>query len=165
MVIKKAQLKDLKEIMDIYKVAKTFMNDNGNPTQWINNYPTIEIIENDIRNNNCYICVFNNQIVGVFVFIIGIEPTYQKIKGKFSSDKQYGTIHRVASNGKAKGISKACFDFCLSKCDYLRIDTHQDNKFMLLAIRKYGFKECGIINVLDGSERIAFDYLKKKEKV
>ena len=30
------------------------------------------------------------------------------------------------------------------------------------AMKKYGFRQCGIIYLADGSERIAFDYLGKR---
>ena len=92
------------------------------------------------------------------MFIVGEDPTYQKIEhGAWHSAETYGTIHRLASDGQAKGIAKICFDFCKTKCRYLRIDTHQDNKPMQAAILKYGFQKCGIIHVANGSERIAFD--------
>lgn len=48
--------------------------------------------------------------------------------GSWSYDIPYGTIHRVASSGKAKGVAKACFDFCFGLINYVRIDTHRDNK-------------------------------------
>ena len=100
--------------------------------------------------------------MGVFALIIGSEPTYEIIEqGSWHSSMPYGTIHRLASDGSSKGIARSCFDYCKEKCSYLRIDTHRDNKPMLAAIKKYGFQECGIIYVQDGSERIAFDYLVK----
>ncbi len=92
--------------------------------------------------------------------IIGDEPTYRVKDGTWNYNKPYGTIHRLASNGKAKGIAKASFDFCSSIMDYIRIDTHKNNLSMQAAIEKYGFQKCGIIYVRDGSERIAYDYMK-----
>lgn len=77
--------------------------------------------------------------------------------GSWSYDIPYGTIHRVASSGKAKGVAKACFDFCFGLINYVRIYTHRDNKSMQSAIERYGFKKCGIIYVRNNSERIAFD--------
>ena len=94
-------------------------------------------------------------------FIIGEDPTYQVIEdGEWHSSKIYGTIHRIASSGKAKGLAKTCFDYCSEKIDYLRIDTHEDNQPMQDAVLRYGFKKCGIIYVRDGSKRVAFDYIK-----
>ena len=101
------------------------------------------------------------QIAGVFAFILGEDPTYQEIRqGAWHSDQPYGAVHRVASDGSTHGLTKACFDFCTKIIDYIRIDTHENNKPMQGALQKYGFRECGIIHTDDGTPRIAFDYLK-----
>lgn len=160
MYIRKAVKNDLPAIMAIYKDAKVFMERSGNPTQWAGGHPKESLIENDIESGTLYVCVDGETIMGVFAFIIGPDPTYRQIwNGEWHSAEQYGTIHRLASAGKAKGMAKACFDFCHSQCRYLRVDTHRDNQPMQRAIRNYGFAECGIIHIADGSERIAFDYL------
>lgn len=158
MEIRQAKMADMPVIMDIYKQAKKFMRSNGNLTQWEAGYPGREVIETDIMAENCYVCEREGQIAGVFSLIIGEDSTYQKIEhGAWHSMEAYGTIHRLASDGKTGGIAKACFDFCAGQCCYLRIDTHADNHIMQAAIMKYGFQKCGIIHVANGSERIAFD--------
>lgn len=99
-------------------------------------------------------------IVGTFSFIIGEEPTYQVIKnGKWTDDRLYGTIHRLASSGIVKGIARACFEYCIKQIDYIRIDTHKDNISMQTAIERFGFHKCGNIYVKGGAERIAYDYI------
>lgn len=158
--IRKTVEDDLPSIMNIYETAKKFMKNNGNPSQWNSSYPEESLIRRDIEKGNSYVFVDGENIVGTFAFIIGTESNYRIIKnGAWNYNAQYGTIHRIASDGHTKGLAKACFDFCVKKCSYLRIDTHMDNKPMQAAIRKYGFQECGIINVEDGTERIAFDYM------
>lgn len=103
----------------------------------------------------------NDIIAGTFSFIIGKEPTYQVIKnGEWHYDRPYGTIHRLASGGIIRGISRACFEYCLHQMDYIRIDTHKDNISMQAAIEKFGFKRCGNVYMLNGTERIAYDYLR-----
>lgn len=160
MYITHAKYDDLNTILEIYNHARRFMKAHRNPAQWIDGYPGKEVIEKDIKNNNCYVCMENDKIAGVFSFIIGDEPNYQIIEqGNWRSNDTYGTIHRLASDGQTKGIAKCCFDFCAKKCPYLRIDTHMDNQPMQGAILKYGFQKCGIIHVANGTERIAFDYL------
>ena len=159
MIIRNAAESDLKEIMAIYEHARNFMRENGNPTQWGTNRPGKEVIMEDIRSRNLFVCVENGNIAGTFAFIIGEEPNYIVIEqGDWHYDMPYGTIHRLASNGRTKGIAKACFDFCKSKMQYIRIDTHENNKPMQAAIKKNGFEECGIIYVADKSPRIAYDY-------
>ena len=164
MEIRKSTKADEKEILNIFEVAKKYMIIHGNATQWNKGYPGKDIVENDINNGNNYVVINNGVIVGTFSFIIGAEENYQKIiNGNWHKNKLYGTIHRLASNGKIKGISKTCFNFCTSKIDYVRIDTHPDNIPMQSAILKYGFKECGNIFVHDGSIRIAYDWYNPKD--
>ena len=67
----------------------------------------------------------------------------------------------MASDGVTKGVTKAAFSYGMEKSGYLRIDTHEDNKPMQGALKKFGFRECGIIHLERGAERIAFDCLKE----
>lgn len=159
MEIKKAVLDDIPRIMEIYDYARVFMAENGNPTQWDKSYPSVDMIKNDIALGNSYVCIQNAEIVGVFAFILGEEPTYKIIQdGSWRKDSPYGTIHRIAGNGKEKGVAACCFDYCKSQIAYLRVDTHADNIPMQKAILKNGFTKCGVIHVEDGSARFAYDY-------
>ena len=157
--IRPARLEDLDEILKIYDYARKFMVQTGNPTQWADTYPQRELLEADIANQGLYVVMEQGSLCGVFYFVIGPDPTYTIIEnGAWHSDKLYGTIHRIAGNG-TKGIFGAALDFCRSKIDYLRIDTHHDNKVMQHVVTKHGFQPCGIIYCDDGSPRIAFDRL------
>ncbi len=163
MKIRNASIHDLPAIKSIYAAARAFMQQHGNPTQWGNTRPSQSQIERDIADKNSYVCTENGVVVAVFAFIVGDDPTYHLIKdGAWHSDQIYGTIHRIAANGTVKGVSRACFAFCASRCSYLRIDTHENNQPMQAAIRKFGFKPCGIIYAADGTERLAFDYLQQE---
>ena len=105
----------------------------------------------------------NGEIVGTFVFYTGEDPTYRVIEnGEWHSDREpYGVIHRVASNGVTKGVTRAAFSYGLERSGYVRIDTHEDNKPMQGALKKFGFRECGVIHLERGAERIAFDCRKE----
>ena len=157
--IRSARLEDLDEILKIYAFAKKFMVETGNPTQWAGSYPQRELLEEDIQNHGLYVVTEEGQICGVFYFVIGPDPTYAIIeKGAWHSDQEYGTIHRIAGNGTG-GVFGAALDFCRSQIDYLRIDTHDDNKVMQHVVTRHGFSPCGIIYTDDGTPRIAFDRL------
>ena len=157
--IRQARLEDLDEILKIYDHAKIFMAQTGNPTQWAGSYPQRELLEEDIGNHGLYVVTEAGKICGVFYFVIGPDPTYLVIEnGAWHSDKTYGTIHRIAGNGTG-GVFGAVLDFCKRQIDYLRIDTHEDNKVMQHVVTKHGFQPCGIIYTDDGSPRIAFDRL------
>lgn len=157
-MIRKSKLEDIENIMPIYESAKRFMRKNGNMTQWIGGYPSVEVIKRDIQNGNHYIATTEGGAVAfVFTFIIGDDPTYSVIEdGRWANEKPYGTIHRIASSGKASGSLKKTVDFCFSMIDNLRIDTHADNSPMLNGLKRLGFRRCGIIYTDDGSPRVAF---------
>lgn len=162
MQVRKTTESDVASVVAIYDRARVFMAEHGNPTQWAGAYPGVEDVRGDIASGNGYVCVDDDgQVVGAFAFILGEEPTYRVIEqGDWHRDMPYGTIHRIASAGTARGVARACFEFCASRADYLRIDTHADNLPMQGAIEKFGFTRCGIIHVEDGSPRIAYDWVR-----
>ncbi len=156
--IRNARIDELDSILEIYDIARKFMKDNNNPTQWDNNYPNKEIILNDINNDNLYAILKDNVVCAVFVLIIGEEPTYKNIyEGSWLSNSTYGTIHRVASNQTIKGVFNLIVKYSENKIKHLRVDTHHDNIIMQRAILKEGFIKCGTIFVGDGTKRIAYE--------
>lgn len=151
--------KDIPKLLEIYSISKKYMWENGNLTQWNNSYPSLTLIEEGIKKQEQFSIEINNEIYGTFAFIIGDDPTYLKIEnGQWLNDHPYGTIHRIASNGKTSGVFENTFQFCKNQIDNIRIDTHQDNKKMQYLIKKNGFKECGIIRLENGDPRIAYHY-------
>ena len=149
---------DLDRILKIYAHARQAMADSGNPTQWGDSYPPQEMLEEDIDSNRLFVYVVNGELEAVFAFILGADPTYKVIEnGAWLNDTlPYGTIHRLASAGKRKGVASAVIEWCLEHCESLRADTHADNKIMQHLLEKNGFARCGIIHVADGSPRIAY---------
>ena len=158
-IIRLAELREKDEILSIYDSARVFMRESGNPNQWAGKYPDEDTVLRDIENEKLYVCTENNDILAVFFYTVGIDPTYLKIyDGKWVNDKPYGVIHRIAVSNKArgKGVAKVCFDFAYDKCGNVRIDTHRDNIPMQRALEKNGFPRCGIIYLANGDERIAY---------
>lgn len=158
MIIRLAELNDLNSLMDIYSYARKFMQENGNPNQWINGYPSAELIKNEINEKHCYVCQSDNgEILGTFCFIAGEDPTYKHIEnGSWLNDNPYYVIHRLATSGKQKGIANSCFKWCFEQCDNIRVDTHHDNIVMQHILEKNGFIRCGIIYTDNGTPRIAY---------
>ena len=113
---------DLPQILQIYAHAREAMAASGNPTQWGDNFPPQELLEEDIDSNRLFVYVVNGQLLGVFAFILGADPTYQVIEdGAWLNDTlPYGTIHRLASSGKSKGVASAVIEWCLEHCQSLR---------------------------------------------
>ncbi len=156
LIIRKSVAGDLERMLAIYEKAKAFMANTGNPTQWGDSYPSVELLRRDIAEGISHVVVSDNKIVGTFVFIIGDEPTYSEIEGEWINDEPYGTIHRIASDGSVRGIADFCLKYCFGIIGNIRIDTHNDNNVMLKWIKRSGFIYCGIIHVADGSPRLAF---------
>jgi len=160
MMIRRAEPKDLQEIKRIYHYAKYFMNATGNKNQWVDGYPSEDLIKEDIENKQSFICIDEGQIHGVFVFTIGIDPTYTIIEqGEWLNSETYGTIHRIASDGVRKGVFQTCLDFCKEQIANVRVDTHEDNKIMQHLLEKNEFKRCGIIYTHNNSPRIAYQWV------
>ena len=155
MKIRLANKEYLKAIEQIYENARQFMRSNGNFSQWGNSFPSVGIIQADIKQKCLYV-VEDEAIQAVFTLIMGEDPTYLEIDGAWLNDRSYATLHRIASRGTQKGIFKLIIEFSWSICPNLRIDTHKDNKPMRHLIEKNGFVYCGIIIVGDGTPRLAY---------
>ena len=163
MEIRKSRVEDLDRMMGIFAAARAFMAANGNPDQWGDGYPQRAVLEEDIALGRSYVVLEAGRIVGTFVFFVGHEPVYDVItNGAWHAEKPYGVIHRVASDGVTRGVGRACFDYCASQADYLRIDTHEKNRPMQQALERYGFQRCGGVTYEPGKERIGFDYVENK---
>lgn len=156
--IRPAVPSDLPEIMRIYQSAKQYMRDNGNYSQWTGGYPSEDLLRSDMETGQLFVIRKDAVPCAVFAFIIGKDPTYAVIEdGNWLSDREYGTIHRIASDGTQGGILHEAAEFCWNRIKHLRIDTHRDNLPMQRAILRNGFIRCGIIFLADGSPRIAFE--------
>ncbi|MBE6020607.1 MAG: GNAT family N-acetyltransferase [Clostridiales bacterium] len=161
MEIRYTRPEELDIVMDIYDKARQVMRASGNMNQWINGYPSREMISDDIASHNSYVLAEGDVIHAVFTLIGGEDPTYKVIEGgEWLNDEPYMTIHRIASNGTLKHAADICYNWTLERTDNLRIDTHADNSIMRHVLDRNGFIECGVIYVSDGSPRIAYQKVK-----
>ena len=156
MTIRKTTLADLPEVLDIYVYAREQMAAAGNP-QWAGGRPSEETVKADIVAGNSYVMLDGDELVGVFTLILGEEPTYALIEdGAWLDDEPYGTLHRIASNGKARGVMQAALAFCEGVSPNMRVDTHEKNLAMQHILEKNGYVYCGRIYVDDGTPRRAY---------
>jgi RimJ/RimL family protein N-acetyltransferase len=157
MIIKLCSLNEIDKIMEIYDSARNFMRANGNFNQWINGYPSKELIVEDIKSDRFYGVYLEGELVGVFMLAAFEDPTYKTIyDGAWLNKEKYAVIHRIGTILHGKGVAKACFDFALTKCNNVRIDTGSENAIMQRALIKNGFKYCGIIHLANGDPRLAY---------
>lgn len=155
-MIRLATRKDLPQIYSVYSRAREYMKEQGNPDQWGDSYPEIELLDEDIEQNLLYVIEEENEIVGAFVFFVGDDPTYHWIDGAWLNEKPYGVIHRIAGSASGKQVLHKAVEFGFTKAETIRIDTHENNKPMRTALQKEGFVETGIIICHNGTPRVAY---------
>lgn len=166
MTIRKATTEDISSILKIIKQAQTYFKEN-NIDQWQNDYPNYSTIEADINNRFSYVVLSEDRIVATFMVTDDEEVTYKKIyEGNWLSESNYLVIHRIAvdNNCKGKGLSGLIIEYVATmaksiQVPSIRVDTHEENKSMRKTLLKHDFKECGVIYLLDGAKRIAFEKL------
>ena len=157
MLIRKTTFADVDAASAIYSSARAFMRKAGNPNQWNGVYPNANNILEDIESGGSYVCEDDGEIVAVFYFCVGNDPTYDKIYGgAWKQDGEYAVIHRIAVKYHGRGIADFIYSHCFNVHPNLRIDTHRDNAPMRRSLSKNGFEYCGIIYLANGDERLAF---------
>ena len=157
MQIRKTVPADLPAISEIYENARRFMREAGNPNQWNSGKPNLDTARADMENGVGYVLEDNGEILAVFMFSVGEDPTYKKIyDGEWLSSAPYAVIHRIAVKEQGRGLIGYCIDECFKIFPNLRIDTHRDNIPMQKALTKRGFKYAGIIHLENGDERLAY---------
>ena len=160
-MVRLAVMNDMDRILDIYELARAYMKEKGNPTQWGDSYPEILMLLEDISKQQLFVIEEADQVVGCFVLAGGEDETYAVIDhGEWRLTDYYGTIHRIASDGSASGIFSKCMEYAREHYDYVRVDTHADNYPMQAAVLREGFVYTGIIYTYDGTSRKAYDWLK-----
>ena len=135
---------DLPRMMDIFAQARETMRADGNLTQWAGEYPSAQVVLEDIRLGRSFVIEEDGAVVGTFAFIQGVEPTYARIykceftdgapvpllateplsnvstllrPGRWLDDTlPYATIHRLAGARDSHGIAQACFNWAWQRC-------------------------------------------------
>ena len=155
-MIRNAVLGDLPALEGLYAGARAFMKRTGNPNQWGNTNPPMEVLERDIALGQLYVVEEDLKIRGAFALIFGEDPTYGYIEGAWTQNGPYATIHRLAGDGSG-GVFVAAMEFAMERTAFLRIDTHADNAPMHHLLQKHGFTRCGVIYLANGAPRIAYE--------
>ena len=152
--IKKAQLNDLNEIMIVINSAKKYLKNQG-LSQWNlpNGYPDENALKNDILNNNCYILLNKDDIIGTMSIIFTPDENYEEIyDGSWLTNNSYVSIHRIAirEDYHNKSIGKLMLDLAETiakenNIKSIKIDTHKDNIPMQKTLIKANYTRCGVI--------------------
>ena len=165
--MRKASLKDLKNITNIIDQAKESLKNDG-VDQWQNGSPDNMLVGRQITSGNSYVYEMDENILSYAYLSEDYEPTYAAVMNLVKGYNAY-TIHTfcVAKEAKGKGVASKFFDEIIAFAkengkDSLRIDTHEDNFKMRGLIKKMGFEFLGKIYIKDNGQtkpRLAYELL------
>ena len=139
-MVRAAKEQDLPHILTIYNVARRYMRAHGNTAQWVNGYPSEELLRQDLAAGQLYVLEDGGGVYAVFAFILGEDPTY-----------------RLGSDGSHRGVFAETAAWAATQCGHLRADTHAANDTMQRCMERAGFVQCGVIHVADGTPRLAYE--------
>lgn len=162
-VIRKAVVKDLRDIMNIIKETKVEMNSYNN-YQWDESYPLENDFLTDIEEGCLYVAERGGKLMG-FVCVNKIEPS--EYKGlNWSLKKEAMVIHRMSVNPDSRrmGIGTELMNFAedlalKNNTRYLKTDTYSINTKMNALFMKCGYKLVGEMSFL-GKEKPFYSYEK-----
>lgn len=160
MAIRKANLNDLDIIMNMISNGREHIQEY-NIKQWVNGYPSKELITEDINANRGYVLLDENETVGYFAKL-EYDECYDKIDGAWISNEPYVAIHRTVTKYFNKGLGSKMFDEIKKEHKHIRVDTHEGNVSMNKCLLKNEFKYCGVIYLKDGDPRNAYEYVNIK---
>ncbi|MCQ2454706.1 MAG: GNAT family N-acetyltransferase [Clostridia bacterium] len=120
--------------------------------QWSKDYPTAEIIADDIEQKIGFAFTVDGKAVGYCALSFGGDKAYEMIDGKWKTDLPYAVVHRLMFGDIARGKGYALKAFSLIK-EYckengfrvIKIDTKEDNSVMRHILEKQGFVYCGTV--------------------
>jgi ribosomal protein S18 acetylase RimI-like enzyme len=171
--VRKANINDLDTILEIVEDARE-LSRSLKSKQWLgkDKYPNLETFKKDITNDELYVYVNKNKVVGFCAISNKPEPTYLKIyQGKWLTNNQpYIVFHRLAvskqSYGQGIGLELLRFAESIArhnKFKSIRLDTSKENQPMRKLVDKLDYKYCGLIKlgkyIGEEDQRLAFEKL------
>jgi ribosomal protein S18 acetylase RimI-like enzyme len=166
-MIREANLNDLKAIWEL-RLETTELLKERDIDQWQYIDPSIETIKEDISKNEFFVYELSNKIIGMIAIKKGIEKTYDVIyDGKWHYDLPYVAIHRLAVKRNQLG-SKVAFELMQfaeiyakeQDIHYIRIDTHEKNRYAIRLFQSLDYTLCGYILLVQEKgdlKRLAYD--------
>lgn len=148
MKIMKAIKQDIPNIMNLIKeVVKHMMSQEI--YQWNEDYPNLEVINNDIHNKDLYVIKNEKDCLGIIVINEEQSPEYKDINWKDHSEKVL-VIHRLAVHPKyqGQGIARKLMDFAESYAGEngymsIRLDCYSGNPRLNKVYLKRGYESRG----------------------
>jgi ribosomal protein S18 acetylase RimI-like enzyme len=148
MDIIKGEKQDLSSILDIISNCIKYMKSQG-IYQWDKFYPNSDIIENDIKCEDCYVLKNNGKCVAYVAINEEQSPEYSQINW-FTDGRKVLVIHRLSVHPEfqGKGIAKKILKFIeefATKNNYssIRLDAYSGNEKALKLYENFDYKKVG----------------------
>lgn len=146
MDIIKGQKQDISDILHIISKCIIYMESQG-IYQWNEFYPNSDIVENDIKSEDCYVIKNNEKCVAYFSINEEQSPEYNQIKWLVDGRKVL-VIHRLSVHPElqGRGIAKKILIFIedfAAKNNYscIRLDAYSGNEKALKLYENFGYRK------------------------
>ena len=152
------------DIEIILEILREVVKNNNKYTNWSDEYPSREIVNNDINSKELYVIVKDNNIIGAVTLNEVEDSNYSKIK--WSNSGKAVVVHRlfISSKENGKGYGKEVVKEIMElskKLNYchIRLDTHENNIIAQGLYEKSGFTSMGKIDFQEiGGKFYMYEY-------
>ena len=152
MIIRKAEISDLENIMLMYKSCVAGMVENG-IDQWDETYPNDEIISEDLNVGTYYVAEMNETIIGGINIDKNQDDTYLSLDWIDKSDS-FLVVHRLGvkeefwNNKIGKDLMLFTEKLVIETgMKSIRLDTYSGNPKAMEFYRRLGYTELGTIDL------------------
>ena len=161
MKIRLTQERDLPAIAAIFAQGIERQHQEGNYAQWREDYPTVAVVADDIKQQRGFVCVADDDTTVLGTFALSpYEAVYDHlVRGAWSAERPYQVIHRMGTI-PGHGAGMFIMSYLQAHYEYLRVDTYERNRSMIHLLEKTGFKQCGVAFYEGFGEMLTFDYLR-----
>lgn len=162
-MIRLAKKEEIPQILAVTKACARHMI-SQKIFQWDENYPSLEAFENDLKHNDLYVLLSDEEIIGCLVITSVIDKEYILIKWLTPNNNNL-YIHRLAvhPNFQGEGYAQRLMDFAEDfaiKNNYssIRLDTFSKNKKNQKFYELRGYKRLGNVYFLNQSKSPFYCY-------
>lgn len=149
--VRKAEFRDLKDIVKIFKGAIKNMDKQG-INQWDEVYPNEDVLKEDIMKKEMYLYCKENEILSVFVLNKDYDEAYNRADWKYP-ELSFAIVHRLCVNPSVqnRGIGTKTLNIIEEllnnkNIESIRLDVFSENPFALKMYEKHGYKKVGTAN-------------------
>jgi ribosomal protein S18 acetylase RimI-like enzyme len=110
-MIRLAKIKEIDQILSITNACASLLI-SKNIFQWSDIYPSEAIFRNDIENNELYVLIVRDSIIGTIALTPTVDPEYKSVTW-LTPDRDNLYVHRLAihPSEQGKGYARKLMDF------------------------------------------------------